>query len=127
MSAILTEPFTLPCGVTIGNRLAKSALTERLADASLLPNQKHYRLYDYWARHGAGLLISGNIIVDHRYLESNGNVVIEEDTPLEPFKTWTEVVTGYGNQFWAQLSHAGRQSNRFTTTQPVSASDVKLK
>jgi 2,4-dienoyl-CoA reductase-like NADH-dependent reductase (Old Yellow Enzyme family) len=107
--------------------MAKAALTERLADPSHLPNEKHLQLYKTWASGGAGLLISGNILIDERYLESAGNIVAHGLSPEEPFKQWTKAVTDQGNHFWAQLNHAGRQSTIFSTFQPVSASDVKLK
>lgn len=127
MSNNLTSKLFLPCGDTLKNRIAKAALTERIAKANHLPNDLHYTLYDHWAKNGAGMLLSGNIIVDKRYLESTGNVVIEKNTPIEAFEKWTKKVLAHGNHFWAQLSHAGRQSSVFSTRKPVSASDVQLK
>lgn len=126
MSSI-NESFRLPCGEVLNNRIAKAALTERLAGPSHLPNEKHIKLYDTWAKDGAGMLLTGNILIDERYLESAGNVVAHRLSPEEPFKKWTKVVLEHGNHFWAQISHAGRQSTIFSTTKPVSASDVQLK
>ena len=34
-------------------------------------------LYSKWASGGADILLTGNVQVDHRYLERPGNVVIE--------------------------------------------------
>ena len=124
---MINTPFTLPCGAILANRVAKAALTERLAKSNHLPNALHQTLYDHWADYGAGLLISGNILVDKRYLESTGNIVIEHYTKEEPFKKWIAAITQKGNHFWAQLSHAGRQSSIFSTRKPVSASDIQLK
>ena len=126
MSAI-NESYQLPCGETLPNRMAKAALTERLTDPSFLPNEKHCQLYKTWASGGAGMLLSGNILIDKRYLESSGNVVVEGSAPEAPFKKWTTMVTDTNTHFWAQLNHAGRQANIFSTLKPVSASDVKLK
>ena len=126
-NSIINTPFSLPCGAVLSNRVAKAALTERLAKSDHLPHDGHIRLYDHWARHQAGMLLSGNILVDQRYLESTGNVVIEEHTKPDRFKEWTTAVNRDRLHFWAQLSHAGRQSSRFSTTRPVSASDVQLK
>lgn len=123
----INQPFTLPCGETLNNRMAKAALTERLADPSHLPNEKHIQLYKTWAAGGAGMLLSGNILIDERYLEAAGNVVAHGLSPEEPFKKWTKTVTDTGTHFWAQLNHAGRQATVFSTFRPVSASDVKLK
>ena len=123
----INRSFTLPCGAVLKNRIAKAALTERLTSPDHLPSDQHLRLYDHWAKNGAGLLLTGNILVDRKYLESTRNVVIETDTIKTPFREWTTQVKNYGNQFWAQLSHAGRQSSIFSTRRPVSASDVQLK
>lgn len=125
--AELNQPFTLPCGEILNNRMAKAALTERLADPSHLPNEKHIKLYETWAKGGAGLLLSGNILIDERYLEAAGNVVAHSLSPEEPFKKWTKTVTDTDMHFWAQINHAGRQSTIFSTLNPVSASDVQLK
>ena len=123
---MIDTPFKLPCGAVLKNRIAKAALTERLAKSDHLPNAYHTTLYKHWASHEAGMLLSGNILVDKRYLESTGNVVVEKNTSPEPFRKWTKEVLDYGNHFWAQLSHAGRQSSIFSTRNPVSASDVRL-
>lgn len=123
----INQPFTLPCGEVLKNRMAKAALTERLADPSHLPNELHLKLYETWAKGGAGMLLSGNIMIDERYMESSGNISAHHLSPEEPFKKWTKTVTDYGNHFWAQLNHPGRQATIFSTLKPVSASDVQLK
>lgn len=125
--AAINESYQLPCGTTLQNRMAKAALTERLTDPSFLPNEKHIRLYKSWASGGAGMLISGNILIDKRYLESSGNVVVEKETLEAPFKKWTKAVIDTNTHFWAQINHAGRQSNLFSTSQPVAPSAVQLK
>ncbi len=124
---MLAESFHLPCGATLHNRIAKAAMTERLAGPNRLPTESHTRLYKRWADTGAGLLISGNIMVDRHHLESAGNLVIEADTPIEHYKKWTHAVTETGTHFWAQISHAGRQASLFSKWQPLSASNVKLR
>ena len=123
----IKKSFTLPCGAVLGNRVAKAALTERLANSDHLPNSLHYTLYDHWAKNKPGMMLTGNIMVDKRYVESNGNVVIEEETSIDRFMEWTQLVRSHGQHFWAQLNHAGRQASIFATRHPVSASDVQLK
>jgi 2,4-dienoyl-CoA reductase-like NADH-dependent reductase (Old Yellow Enzyme family) len=124
---MLTSCFQLPCGIQLNNRIAKAALTERLSKKDHLPNQRHIRLYNHWAKNGAGLLISGNILVDKIHLEAAGNIVITKETPKESFRIWTKSVTNHGHHFWAQLNHAGRQTNIFNTLRPLAPSSVKLK
>ncbi len=121
------SPLKLNCGVTIPNRLCKAAMTEGLADSYDHPTPELNRLYRRWSEGGAGLLISGNVMVDQRYLERAGNVVLEDDTALDKVRLWTEAGTRAGNQFWAQINHPGRQCSRLVNSQPLSPSDVQLK
>lgn len=74
----LETPFTLPCGAVLPNRIAKAALTEGLADGRNRATKRHERLYRRWSEGGAGLVITGNVQVDRRYLERPGNVVVED-------------------------------------------------
>ena len=82
-SSILEKPLKLPCGFIIPNRIAKASLTEHLADSSGVPNDYHFNLYDIWARSGAGFLLTGNVMVDSRCIESYGNIVWEDDKYLD--------------------------------------------
>ena len=60
----LTSTLTLPCGVTVPNRICKAAMTEGLATPQGLPSPELNRLYGLWSDGGAGILLSGNIQVD---------------------------------------------------------------
>ncbi|MEL6132296.1 MAG: NADH:flavin oxidoreductase/NADH oxidase family protein [Bacteroidota bacterium] len=120
-------PHTLPCGAVLPNRIAKSALTERLADVNHAPNALHYQLYDTWAKGGAGLMITGNIMVDSTYMEAAGNIVLENADEAQAFQKWTQIGRAHGNHFWAQINHPGRQASIFSTFKPIAPSEVKLK
>jgi 2,4-dienoyl-CoA reductase-like NADH-dependent reductase (Old Yellow Enzyme family) len=122
----LKSPLTLPCGVTLPNRLLKSAMTEGLADAQDRPTQAHLELYRRWAEGGTGTLVTGNVMIDRRYLERPGNVVVEDERDLPLLSKWAEAGTAGGNQLWMQISHPGRQCTRLVASQPVSPSDVQL-
>ncbi len=125
----LAQPITLPCGATLSNRLAKAAMTEGLADPAGVPTPELERLYGLWSDGGAGLLISGNIILDHAHLERPGNVVIERepDAPMrDALASWARTATRGGNHFWAQISHAGRQTQKNVNAHPLAPSPVKL-
>ena len=82
---LLDQPLELPCGAQIKNRIAKSAMTEGLANFEGIPTDSLTRLYSIWGLGGAGLLLSGNIMVDHEHLERPGNGVL-----YEPFGSSTE-------------------------------------
>ena len=66
----LNSALRLPCGLKLGNRLAKVAMTERRAKADHNPNRHHYNLYSQWGQGGPGLIITGNIMIDRDSLES---------------------------------------------------------
>ncbi|MCC4106090.1 NADH:flavin oxidoreductase/NADH oxidase family protein [Serratia ureilytica] len=102
-------PLILPNGSRLPNRLAKAALEENLADEGQLPGPALWRLYRHWGIGGAGLIITGNVMIDGRAMTGPGGVVLEQDTPLEAFKTWAEASRQEGAQVWMQLSHPGRQ------------------
>jgi len=124
---VIDQPLTLPCGHTLTNRLCKAAMTEGLADAHDNATPGHQRLYATWARGGAALLLSGNIMVDRRYLERAGNVVLEEGSGLASLRAWAQAARDGGSQLWAQISHPGRQCPRLVNGTPLAPSAVQLK
>lgn len=122
----LASPLTLPCGVVLPNRLLKSAMTEGLATATGNATTRHNTLYRRWAEGGTGTLITGNVMIDHRYLERPGNVIIDNNGGETELAAWAEAATSADNQAWVQISHPGRQCTRFVTSEPVSASEEQL-
>ena len=122
----IAQPLHLPCGAVLPNRLAKSAMTEGLADKFDRPTENLTQLYETWSKGGTGLHITGNVMIDQRYLERAGNVVLESDEHLSLFKAWAERGQVGGNHLWVQLNHPGRQCPRMVNTQPLSPSDVQL-
>ncbi len=123
---MIEQTLTLPCGHTVANRLCKSAMTEGLADANDQATAAHQRLYSTWARGGAAIQISGNIMIDRRYLERSGNVVVEDDSGLPQLRAWAKTVHEGGSQLWAQISHPGRQCPRLVNLTPLAPSEVQL-
>ncbi len=128
-SPMLESSLTLPSGQTLKNRIAKAAMTEGLADAENRATARHETLYRRWGAGGAGLLITGNIMVDRRYLERPGNVVFDglpSDDQLARLRAWTGAAREGGADIWAQLSHAGRQTPKFINAEPVAPSAVAI-
>ena len=126
---LLANTLTLPCGAVIPNRIAKAAMTEGLATPAGLPTPELERLYGLWSDGGAGMLLSWNIQVDRDHLERPGNVII--DSPPSPemqsaLARWAAAATRNGNHFWAQISHAGRQTQKNINPHPKAPSAVKL-
>jgi 2,4-dienoyl-CoA reductase-like NADH-dependent reductase (Old Yellow Enzyme family) len=125
----LAEQLKLPCGAVLGNRIAKAAMTEGLADIHGRPTLELEKLYSVWSDGGAGLHLSGNIQIDADHLERPGNVIIDrmpDDEMRTALKRWTAAATRNGNHFWAQISHAGRQTMKSVNPRPKAPSAVKV-
>ncbi|GER21203.1 NADH:flavin oxidoreductase/NADH oxidase family protein [Variovorax boronicumulans] len=108
-SSPLFLPLTLPNGSVLPNRLAKAAMEENMADAGQLPGAALHDLYRVWAQGGAGLILTGNVMIDGRALTGPGGVVLEAGTPLERFTEWATAARSGGAQVWMQINHPGRQ------------------
>ncbi|MGE0660583.1 MAG: NADH:flavin oxidoreductase/NADH oxidase family protein [Reyranellaceae bacterium] len=126
-SLTLASPLTLPCGAVLKNRFGKAPLTEGLADEMNRATARHVSLYGRWADGGAGLVVTGNVQVDRRYLERPGNVVIDGNGGLEELKAYAKAGTRNGTHLFMQINHPGRQTPRRVCEQPVAPSAVKLK
>jgi 2,4-dienoyl-CoA reductase-like NADH-dependent reductase (Old Yellow Enzyme family) len=104
-------------------------MTEGLATPEGLPSKELNRLYGLWSDGGAGILLSGNIQVDPDHLERPGNVIVA-GKPNEAMQSalarWASVGTRNGNHFWAQISHAGRQTQTNVNKHPKAPSAVAL-
>ena len=122
----LSTPLALPNGSIVPNRLAKAAMEENMADAGQLPGRAIQALYGAWARGGAGLIITGNVMVDGRALTGPGGIVLEAGTPIEPFVAWSRAARSHGAQAWMQINHPGRQVLAAMKGEAWSPSDVAL-
>ncbi|MBK8972326.1 MAG: NADH:flavin oxidoreductase [Hahellaceae bacterium] len=125
--ATINDTFTLPCGAVLSNRLVKAAMTEGLADRRNHATQQHQTLYRKWSRSGAALLLTGNIQVDRRYMERPGNIAIDGKQPKSALIALTQLAAAgveSNNHFWAQISHAGRQTPVTISRESVGPSNV---
>jgi 2,4-dienoyl-CoA reductase-like NADH-dependent reductase (Old Yellow Enzyme family) len=102
-------PLVLPNSAVIPNRLAKASMEENMADYEHLPSEHLFRLYQSWADGGAGLILTGNVMVDRRALTGPGGIVLENDKHLDKFSEWARIGRSKGAQFWMQINHPGRQ------------------
>lgn len=126
MTDLLAQPFALPCGATLPNRLCKAAMTEGLADPWLRATDELATLYRRWSEGGAGLLLTGNVQIDRNVLERPGNVAIDRNGGFTQLEAWAKAGTVGGNHLWMQISHAGRQSPRYVTNHTLAPSSVRL-
>ncbi|MEK6348171.1 MAG: NADH:flavin oxidoreductase/NADH oxidase family protein [Burkholderia sp.] len=122
----LFDSLTLPNGAVVPNRLAKAAMEENLADADHAPSAALVRLYRAWADGGAGLILTGNVMVDRRAMTGPGGVVLENDTHLARFTRWADAARAGGAQVWMQINHPGRQMPAALGQPTVAPSAVPL-
>ncbi|OBJ38282.1 2,4-dienoyl-CoA reductase [Mycolicibacterium mucogenicum] len=111
MSPTLFTPCTLASGQTLRNRIAKAAMEEGLAGAGQAPDDRLIALYRRWGAGGAGVLITGNVMVHAEALTGPGGVVLDANSPLAPFTAWAKAGKAGGAKMWMQISHPGRQVN----------------
>jgi 2,4-dienoyl-CoA reductase-like NADH-dependent reductase (Old Yellow Enzyme family) len=121
---LLAEPLKLRCGAVLPHRLGKSALSEQLGDRRNAPTRELAELYRTWAHGGAGLLVTGNVMVDPAALGEPRNVALPAVPDPTAYEPWARSVAGTDAQLWVQLNHPGRQSPRFLSRQPVAPSAV---
>ncbi|SDW31027.1 NADH:flavin oxidoreductase/NADH oxidase family protein [Lysobacter enzymogenes] len=122
----LFSPLTLPNGSVIPNRIAKAAMEENMADADHAPSDELLRLYQAWADGEAGLIITGNVMIDARAMTGPGGVVLEDDRHLDRFKAWTQAGRSRGAQMWLQINHPGRQMPAALGQTTLAPSAVRL-
>lgn len=124
----LAAPLTLPCGAVLPNRLAKAAMSEALADpATGAATDELVRLYARWGAGGAGLLLTGHVIVDPSGLAEVGNVLVADARHVDALRRWAAAAQAGGARLWMQLNHAGRQSPRRLSRQPLAPSAVPMR
>lgn len=122
----LSHPLVLPNGTVLRNRIVKAAMSEGMADSRNHVTPRLIELYRRWGRSGAGLLLSGNIAADRWHLERPGNVVLEDESGLAALAEMAEAGKADGAEFWAQISHTGRQVMDLINSAPLAPSAVEL-
>ncbi len=121
---LLASELKLPCGALIKNRIGKSAMSENMGTKDYKSNSFLNTLYKRWANGGSGLLITGNIMIDHTALGEPNNVVFEKDSIDTNLKEWAKAGTQNNTHLWAQINHPGKQSPNFLSKEPVSPSAI---
>jgi NADH:flavin oxidoreductases, Old Yellow Enzyme family len=125
MTTIFT-PLQLTNGTIIKNRFMKAATSETMGDNDYRPTQKLINLYSNWANGGAGLIITGNVMVDQTARGEFGNVVVEDTKNLALLKQWAQAGSANGAKIFMQINHPGKQSPKTISKQPVAPSAVPM-
>lgn len=122
---MLFQSFTFPNGTTAKNRFFKSAMEEQLAIDNQ-PTQTLVNLYRTWALGGAGVLVTGNVMVSPNGKGLVGDVVVSDDRSLPMLKAWADAGKTAGTLMIMQINHAGKQSPKAVNREPVAPSAVPL-
>ena len=85
----LFESITIN-GVTLPNRIVKSAMGEGMADAQGWPSPALAQLYARWARGGVGLLISGIASVRPGCSITGKELGLHDDALVAPMREVTD-------------------------------------
>jgi 2,4-dienoyl-CoA reductase-like NADH-dependent reductase (Old Yellow Enzyme family) len=103
----LFEPGKI-AGLTLANRLVRSATAEYMADEVGRPEPPLVEMHQALARGGVGLIITGHAFV-HRSgrcrLEMTG---VHEDDLITSLEALTKAVHGQGGKVVMQINHGGR-------------------
>ena len=122
--SLINKPFTSNNGTTFRNRIVKAAMEEQLAGAGQQPDGRLETLYRRWGEGGAGLIITGHVMVDRRAMAQPGDVVLDERSELEPFRRWSAAAGP--TEVWMQINHPGRLVPRDTAATALAPSAVPL-
>ena len=123
---MLFQPFTFANGKTAKNRFFKSAMEEQLAKQNQ-PTMPLVQLYDTWARGGAGVLVTGNVMVAENGKGSINDVVLTDERSLPTLQQWAKAGTQNDTLLIMQINHAGKQSPKVLSPTPVAPSAVAFR
>ncbi|WP_138933276.1 NADH:flavin oxidoreductase/NADH oxidase family protein [Roseovarius arcticus] len=121
----LAQPLTLPCGATLKNRIAKSAMSDSLGDGAGNPTHDQVRLYERWAKGGLALSIVGEVQATSHFAEKPGNLILNGHSDRNLFKCLAKVGATDNAHLWLQLGHAGAMADApISTPKGPSALDL---
>ncbi len=121
----LSQPLSLPCGATLKNRIAKSAMSDSLGDGAGNPTNDQIMLYKRWAEGGLALSIIGEVQGTPHFAEKPGNLILNNHSNRERFERLAKAGAVDNAQLWPQLGHAGAMADApISTPKGPSALDL---
>lgn len=102
-------------------------MSENLSDRGHGPSEALIRLYDTWGKGGAGLSLTGNVMIDRNALGEPKNVVVEDKKDFAALQQWAKTGLDTGTHLWPQLNHPGRQAMGVINKKVVAPSAVRVK
>jgi 2,4-dienoyl-CoA reductase-like NADH-dependent reductase (Old Yellow Enzyme family) len=124
--ATLFEETTIK-GLTMRNRLVRSATWEGMCDKNGRPTEKLANCYRKLAQGGIGLIITGYTFVRPEGKQLPGKMGIHTDEFEADYRNLTSTVHDAGGRIAVQLVHAGGQTDtKNAGRQPLAPSAVKV-
>ena len=121
----LFEPLQLPCGVTLKNRIIKSAMSDSLGDGCGNPTDLQCMLYQRWAEGGLAASIIGEVQGNPNFAEKPGNLVLNQQSEHSKFTKLAKEGSVNNSQLWLQLGQAGAMSHAPIST-PRGPSEIHI-
>lgn len=113
-SLTIAKPITLPCGLTLPNRLAKAAMAEGWGDKNMLPHPELIKTYQLWADGNWGMILTGNVQVDAAYMGTPDDNAVSDAVSrhglVSSWTAWAAASNENGTPVIMQINHPGRQS-----------------
>lgn len=122
---VLQQPLELPCGATLKNRLAKSAMSDSLGNGEGDPTEAQIRLYERWAEGGAAISFIGEVQGTPGFPEKPGNLVFDAQSNQQAIQSLAYRSVINGAHLWPQLGHAGALSH-LPVSHPMGPSALDL-
>jgi 2,4-dienoyl-CoA reductase-like NADH-dependent reductase (Old Yellow Enzyme family) len=114
-------------GMTLRNRLVRSATWEGMCDTDGRPTEKLINLYRELAQGGIGLIVSGYTFVRTDGKQLSGKMGIHSDDFAGDYENLTHAVHDAGGKVAIQLVHAGGQTDaKHAGRQPLAPSAVEV-
>lgn len=116
-------------GVTLKNRIIRSATHEGMADKNGCPTEIMMKKYELLAMGEVGAIITGYAGVQQNGKSPMHNMLmIDSDSQVEPFRELTRRVHEYSTPVFLQIAHCGRQTrSKVTGFPPVAPSPIRDK
>lgn len=122
---MLFNPLTLSDGIVIKNRFYKASMDEQLAPNGH-PDHQLANLYGAWAKGGAGMLVTGHVMIDRRHRAAFDSTVVEDESDFAALTRWAQAGTQNGAKLIMQLNHPGKQIPKNLAKTPVAPSAVAI-
>eukprot|EP01117_Protostelium_nocturnum_P006125 TRINITY_DN2207_c0_g1_i3.p1 TRINITY_DN2207_c0_g1~~TRINITY_DN2207_c0_g1_i3.p1 ORF type:complete len:257 (+),score=78.76 TRINITY_DN2207_c0_g1_i3:72-842(+) len=124
-ASTLSNSLQLTSGTVLRNRLSKAAMQECLANASdNLPNSSHISLYKAWSQGNWGIVLTGNVMIDKRYLGDPCDICISRDAldnevEMRAWREYASASKENGTIAIVQINHPGNQCFRGSGHRPL--------